>query len=154
MKPARSRNGRRTSRAPGAVLVELALVLPLLVILLLTSVDLGLILWEYQVLQNAAREGARFSALPRNWISPWNPIATDTDIKQRVLDYLQQEGIMTVVAADITVNQQFPIPAGAITPFGSEVTVTYNRALLVTGAGLLPFATMTLTGRAVFRNLY
>jgi hypothetical protein len=135
-------------------MVELALVLPLLVLLLLTAVDLGMVLWEYQIVQAAAREGARFSALQRNWIDPRNPIATDTAIKQRVLDYLLEEGITTVTAGDITVNQRFPIPAGAVTPFGSEVIVTYNRALLVPGAGLLPFATITLTGRGVFRNFY
>lgn len=153
MRRARSRN-QPSSCVQGAILVELALVLPFLVLLMLTAVDLGLILWEYKIVQNAAREGARFSALPRNWISPWNPIATDADIKQRVLDYLQQEGIAGVTANDVTVNQHYLIPSGPITPFGSEVTVTYNRALLVPGAGLLPFGTMTLTGRAVFRNFY
>ncbi len=137
----------------GAVLVELAIVLPLLTLLLVVIIDLGLVLWEHQVVQNAAREGARFSALQANWVNPVNPLATEAVIKQRVIDYLQGEGI-TVNAGDITVDQTYPITIGALTPFGSEVTVTYNRSLLIPAGALLPTSQLALTGRSVFRNLY
>ena len=144
-------NNYRESR--GAVLVELALMLPLLTILFLGVVDLGLVIWEHQVLQNAARAGARFSALPRNWVNPRNPVASEGAIKQRVIDYLQEEGI-TVDLADISVTQAFAINVPGMTLTGSEVSVTYTRALLFSGGGLLPFADVTLHGRSVFRNLY
>lgn len=155
MKPVLSAYGRklRGRGERGAILVELALMLPLLTLFFLTVVDLGLVIWEHQVLQNAAREGARFSILPTSWLDPRNPTATQAAIEQRVIDYCLQEGI-TVNAVDITVNQQYPIVVGGFTVRGSEVVVTYNRSFLVPGAPLLPFPQMRLSARAVFRNLY
>ena len=135
------------SRQRGAVLVELALVLPLFVALLLTVVDLGLVLREYQVVQNAVREGARYSIHQA-------PVVPETEVRARVVSYLQHEGIMDVTIAQVAVNQRFPIvtPAG-LTQYGSQVTVTYTRNLLVPGGGFLPFANVTLSASTVFRNL-
>jgi Flp pilus assembly protein TadG len=124
-----------------------------MVLLFLGALDLGLVIRDHQVLQNAAREGARFSTLPANWVSPVNPNATVADIEQRVIDYLQQEGI-AVGPGDITVNQTYPINVGVVTAWGSEVVVTYTRSFLIPGAPLLPFGQVTLGGRSVFRNLY
>jgi Flp pilus assembly protein TadG len=147
MKPA------HRSAEQGTALVELAIVLPFLVTLFLAAVDLGVVLREHQILQNAAREGARFSALPRNWVSPVNPTATLDSVQQRVVDYLAQENI-TVAKANVTVNQQYPITVGSMTVTGSQITVTYTRSLVVAGAPLLPAAQVSLTGQSVFRNLY
>ncbi|HEY3127906.1 MAG TPA: TadE/TadG family type IV pilus assembly protein [Acidobacteriota bacterium] len=136
----------------GTALVEFALVLPILALLFVIVIDLGLVLRDYQVLQDAAREGARFSALPKNWMDGQNPAATEQVIKQRVIDYLQQQRI-TVTAPNITIDQLFPIPMGTITGYGSKVTVSYTRSFLV-GASLLPVGQLTLIGSAVYRNLY
>lgn len=152
---------RKSTRPPergqrGVVLVEFALILPVLVLLFLGIVDLGLIIREHQVLQNAAREGARFSALPQNRIAgSQNPGATQTAIQQVVVNYAAQENI-TISAANITINQQYPIPiqANGLTPYGSDVNVTYTRSFLFPGGSVLPFSTVTLTGDSVFRNLY
>ncbi len=155
MKPAHSPRHRRPETERGVVLVELALVLPLLTALLLTIVDLGLVLREYQIIQNAAREGARYSIHPPNWIDWRNPGASDLAIRQRVVEYLQQEGIMDVGVASVTVVQTAPIAApDGLTLEGSRVTVTYTRQLLIAGGGLLPVPQVTLTAEAVFRNLY
>jgi hypothetical protein len=117
-------------------------------------VDLGLIVREHQVLQNAAREAAHFSALPANQITPLNPSATSDKIKQRAIDYCFNEKI-TVSSSSITLNQAYSIPlGGGISARGSEVTITYTRSRLLPGAGFLPGGPMTLTGRSVFRNLY
>jgi Flp pilus assembly protein TadG len=155
MRPVLSRVGRRPvgDAEEGAVLVEFALVLPLLALLFLTVIDLGLVVRENQVLQNAAREGARFSALPTSWVDPRNAIATQAAIQQRVVSYCALEGI-TVDPANVTVNQQYPITVGGLTIWASEVSVQYNRQFLIPGAPLLPFNQVTLRGRAVFRNLY
>ncbi|MEE8161295.1 MAG: TadE/TadG family type IV pilus assembly protein, partial [Acidobacteriota bacterium] len=91
------------TRERGAVIVEFAMILPLLVIIFVTIIDLGVLLHEHQVLQNAAREGARFSALPRNQISPLNPIASASAVRQRVMDYCAERNL-TVPSADITVS--------------------------------------------------
>ncbi|HEV8129771.1 MAG TPA: TadE family protein [Acidobacteriota bacterium] len=137
----------------GTALVEFALVLPVLALLFVTVIDLGLVLRDYQVLQDAAREGARFSALPKNWMDPQNSAVTEQVIKQRVIDYLRQQKI-TVTAENITIDQLYPIPMGTITGFGSNVTVSYSRSLFVGGGSLLPVGQLTLVGRAVYRNLY
>lgn len=155
MKRADRRGGTAAGAERGVVLVELALVLPIFAALLLVIVDLGLLLREYQIVQNAAREAARYSILQQNWIDWRNPSANDTAIRQRVVDYLQQERITDVTIASVTLTQVDPIvTSDGLTLHGSLVTVSYTRSLLVAGAGLLPFPQVTLTATAAFRNLY
>src|SRR5215831_837871 len=86
----------------GAVIVEFAVVIPILLFLFVGVVDYGLILREHQILQNAAREGARLSVLPAYCIA--NAQASDQTavrdaIRQRVVDYLANEHI-TIALAD------------------------------------------------------
>ena len=157
----------------GSVIVELALMLPLLAIFILGSTDLAMIIREHQVLQNAAREGARFSSQPSNRIDPvTNPAATPNSIRDKVISYLAQENITiasTNCTADptilkqwncgsITIRQQFPITSvvGGVTTtdFGSSVAVTYNRSFLFSGGSLFQFNSVSLNGNSVFHNLY
>jgi|SRR6185436_5625545 len=172
-------NGIVRTDEQGSVIVELALTLPLLAILILGSIDMGVIVREHQLLQNAAREGARFSAQPANKIDTTNPTATPDAIRDKVVSYLAQENINVTVSGctadgtvlkqwncamtspsggSIVIRQEFPIPtvvAGVtITEFGSSVTVTYPRALLFPGGPVLGFNSVDLTGSSVFRNLY
>lgn len=64
---------RRISR--GQAMVEFALILPILVMLLLMSIDLGRVYFGWVGLQNAARIGANYAALhPDAWASPDNPL--------------------------------------------------------------------------------
>jgi len=137
----------------GAVIVELALILPFLVILLLGIMDMGMLLREHQLVQNAAREGARLSILPQNLVGPCNPTANLSTIKQRVVDYMAQSNI-TITTDQVSINQAFPITVGSVTEYGSQVTVTYTRSLLIPAGGYLPFGSVSLKGTAVFRNLY
>ncbi len=141
------------TRERGAVIVEFAMILPLMVIIFVTIIDLGVLLHEHQVLQNAAREGARFSILPMNQIGSLNPTATVNGIKQRVIDYCEGENV-TVLLGDITVSQQHPITVGADTIMVTEVTVSYTRPLLISGAPFLPVGDIVLSGNSVFRNFY
>lgn len=132
------------------MLVEMALALPLLALIFLGIIDLGLIVREYQVLQNAAREGARYSAQPENQIViNTDPVKTQLAIQQFVVSYAAEEKI-TINLADVTVNQVYPVPGGC----GSEVTVTYTRSTLLLGGLILPKSAFRLTGRSVFYNLY
>ena len=159
----------------GAVIAELALMLPLMAIFVLGSTDLGIIVREHQILQNAAREGARFSALPVNNISSANPGASAEAIRDKVIAYLAQERITIPTVActahlteakrwdcgDITIRQEWPITvttpgAGGFTTtdYASRVTVTYNRSFLFKGGSLFQFNSVGLTGDSVFHNLY
>ncbi len=147
------RKSSTATRERGVVIVEFAMMLPLLVIIFVTIIDLGVLLHEHQVLQNAVREGARFSILPMNQIGPMNPTATVNGIKQRVIDYCEGENV-TVLLGDITVSQQHPITVGADTIMATEVTVSYTRQLLIAGAPFLPVGDIVLSGKSVFRNFY
>ncbi len=147
------RKSSTATRERGVVIVEFAMMLPLLVIIFVTIIDLGVLLHEHQVLQNAVREGARFSILPMNQIGPLNPTATVNGIKQRVIDYCEGENV-TVLLGDITVSQQHPITVGADTIMATEVTVSYTRQLLIAGAPFLPVGDIVLSGKSVFRNFY
>jgi Flp pilus assembly protein TadG len=135
--------------------VELAVILPLFGILLLGILEVGGMARDHQVLQNAAREGARLSALPTNRMSgATNPTAVENQIKSRIIAYLANENI-TVVNGDIVVNQTYPINVGALTVEGSQIIVTYTRPLLTPGVtGLIPLGSRQLRGTAVFRNFY
>jgi Flp pilus assembly protein TadG len=70
------RNGDR-----GAALVELALVVPLLLVLIAGIVDFGFAFQRYEVITNAAREGARLSSLTGY---------DDAFVQERVRDYVKK----------------------------------------------------------------
>ena len=169
-----SKNCVSRAKQQGSVAVELALMLPVIAIFVLGATDLGIIIREHQVLQNAAREGARFSAQPANKIDPnltsAQRIATAQSIRDRVINYLAQENI-TVASTSctespanqwncgaITIRQQYPITsvAGGVTTtdFGSSVAVTYDRSFLFSGGSLFQFSSVSLNGNSVFHNLY
>jgi Flp pilus assembly protein TadG len=156
MKRANSRIRRIDNRQKGAVAVEFAIVLPLFAILLLGVMEVGSIVHDYQVLKNAAREGARFSANPANQMSlAQNSSSVLQTIQNRVVAYLQNENI-TVSAGNVAVDQAYPIQIGSLTVMGSHVTVTYTRSLIFSGVtSLIPsLGTLQLSGDAVFRNFY
>jgi Flp pilus assembly protein TadG len=146
--------GQACQRQRGVVAVELAIILPLFGILLLGIIEIGSLARDHQVLQNAAREGARFSSLPANrTIGVANGPAVEATIKSTIIAYLAHERI-TVTAGNITVNQSYVMPLAGINVPASEITIDYNRPRLFPGiARWLTFST-TVRGRAVFRNFY
>lgn len=133
------------TREEGAVLVEMAFAIPILALILICIIDLGLIVREYQLIQNAAREGARYSSVQTNRIyDNRTPCATLDSIKQFVVAYAAEENI-AINAADVTVSQ---------VSADSTVTVTYARPLLFRGSPFLPLGSITLRASSVFHNLY
>jgi Flp pilus assembly protein TadG len=97
----------------GQSLVELALVLPILIILLFGILEFGRVFHSYLVITNAAREGARHGIICRDV----------TGIKQKVLD--SSPGI-NLEPGDITVNPS----TGLTTGVPLTVSVEYNLAIL------------------------
>ena len=78
MKPARRIKDRR-----GATAIEFAFILPLLIILLFGTIELGLYLYNKQVITNACREGARAGIIVRV------PRLTNDEIKAEVKEYCE-----------------------------------------------------------------
>src|SRR5712692_9709041 len=66
----------------GAEFVEFALALPLLLLVVMGIMDFGLMFQQYEVITNAAREGARVGALQTSGGYTLN------DARQRALDYV------------------------------------------------------------------
>ena len=67
----------------GVAVVEFALILPILLILLVGTIDASLALYDKAVITNASREGARAGIVARS------PSLTDAQIQQIVQNYLQ-----------------------------------------------------------------
>lgn len=142
-----SLRARRLER--GTALVELAIMLPLLLLLSLLVMEGGEMIRQHIVVNNAAREGARFSTLPEN-------NGNLSGIKQVVTDYAATNGV-TVPAAQVTVIQNDPVPgANGVLMNASRVTVQHPFTMLyvpkLPGAQV-PTVTV-LYGRAEFRNFY
>lgn len=127
----------------GAEFVEAALAFPLLLLIVLGIMDFGMMFQQYEVLTNAAREGARIGVLP-NYSQTF--AALDANVKQRVNDYvstslLSAGGIvtttvtvpppvniggncMTTVKVDVTYPHEFMFLGGIGTYFGQSFTTT------------------------------
>jgi len=77
-------NSAALGRERGQAVVELALTLPLLLLVVLGIFDFGFMFQKYEVVTNAAREGARVGVLPDY---------TPTDAINRALAYLDAGGL-------------------------------------------------------------
>ena len=75
---------RRWRSEDGAQLVEFALVLPLLLFVVLGIAEFGFIFQRYEVVTNAAREGARMAVLPG-----YDSAGAEDAIRTRVRAYIQ-----------------------------------------------------------------
>lgn len=79
-----SMNNRRASGESGQAIIELALTLPLLLVIVLGIFDFGLMFQRYEVVTNAAREGSRVGVLPGYAVG---------DAQERAKAYLSAGGI-------------------------------------------------------------
>ena len=122
----------------GAELIEFAFVLPLLLLVIVGIFDFGFLFQQYEVVTNAAREGARAAVLP--------DYQDNADaVRARVQQYLNQAGLPgTVVAcgappcADVTFGMSITDPINNVTITASQVTVQYSHQYLFLG----PIATL------------
>jgi Flp pilus assembly protein TadG len=106
-------------------MIETALTLPLLLLLSVSVYEFGRAFQHWQVLTNAAREGARIAVLPGT---------TDEAIEARVENYLEA-GQLTVpeqMAVDIVRNALISIgPDADDTASASTVSVNYPFEFMV-----------------------
>jgi Flp pilus assembly protein TadG len=103
-----------------AQLVEFALVLPMLLLVVLGIAEFGFIFQRYEVVTNAAREGARMAVLPGY---------TDADVIARVRTYVTQGRVTaTVTNPNIAItNVTIPVGAGLPPINAKRVVVTYTH---------------------------
>ncbi|HEU4937597.1 MAG TPA: TadE family protein [Vicinamibacterales bacterium] len=107
----------------GANLVEFALVLPLLLLVMLGIAEMGFMFQRYEVVTNAAREGARLAVLP-GYDTP-DGIKT---VQARVTAYVSSGRVPTTGTNPSVDVQDVSIPvSGGRPPISAKrVTVTYT----------------------------
>ena len=131
-------------REAGSAMVEMTLLMPLLAAMLFGIVEFGIAFQRWQVVTNAAREGARAAAVRLNGCAV-------TPVSSVVLNYV---GVAGLGPGDVTVQVDppgDPCSLAAGTPV--TVTVTHNFVLPVL-SGLVPGlgGPIPLTGTSVMRK--
>jgi len=96
---------RRRRSDSGAELIELALVLPILLIVIAGIIDFGFLFQRYEAVTNAAREGARLAILPD---------FSDADAQERVKQYLDSSGLdRTAAVVPLPTHSTLTLATGA-----------------------------------------
>lgn len=137
------RRTRRLKSEAGAELVEMALTLPLLLVVLMAIIDFGLLFQRTEILHNAARAGARVAA---------RPTFTDADVQARVQAYMTDAGLPpggSVVVTPTTFS------AAGLTFTARQVDVSHSHDYTFLGPVAAwvggSFGTITLNARATMR---
>ena len=134
----------------GTALLETALTLPLLLLVCIGIFEFGRAYQTWQILTNAAREGARLAVLPG---------PADADVVARVETYLTDGMVGAPTSASVNITRDNTISIGTGTATASRVTVTYPYSFIV----LQPIsklvkptskvgAPLTMTATALMRN--
>ena len=116
----------------GSALIEAALTLPLLLLVSVGIFEFGRVFQTWQVLTNAAREGARIAVLESY---------TDAQVTSTVRNYLTGGQLSNAAGASINIVRN--VPFGAVT--ASRVTVNYPFQFMV----LNPVARLVRSGSGV-----
>jgi Flp pilus assembly protein TadG len=111
---------RRDDR--GTALIEMAFTLPLLLLISLGIIEFGRAFQTWQILTNAAREGARVAVLPG---------MSDSMVTARVQEYIDAGVLDASVTPTITIQRNATISYGTGTASGSKVLVSYPYKFMV-----------------------
>jgi Flp pilus assembly protein TadG len=146
-------NRSRWQSDRGAELIEFALVMPMLLFIIEAIVDFGMMFRDFEVVTNAAREGARVGVLP-GYEDP-------NDVQARVNAYLTAGGLNTVGQAcppspGTVCVEDVPVStaAGTFTARSVRVQYVYDTGIL---GGFSPmfggtFGAVNLNAVAVMRT--
>lgn len=134
---------RRPHSEDGTSVVEMAFVLPLLLLLVFAIGDFGIAYTRWNSLTNAVREGARTGVVFRN---PCNAAAVTTEIKNTVANFAASSGLNGGSIVTTAAN----VCAGTGTQLTVTGTAPYNYIAMSALAGLAP--TINLKARTVMRN--
>lgn len=138
---------KRIRNQRGAALIETAITIPIVLLVCVAIFEFGRAYQTWQVLTNAAREGARISVIVGN---------TDQQVTDAVRNYLRNGYISNPASAGVVINRNEAMGAST----ASRVTVTYPFnfivlnpvAKLVVKTSTTGKAALTMQSVAVMRN--
>ena len=117
----------RRGRERGNVAVELALGMPLLLLLIGGMIDLGLLFWEQHVLTNATREGARVAAKALDTGTAVTAQMTQSQVQQVVQNYLDNFSVKNLDGSPLVLSSGNFTYSWTNTGSGTILTVTLNQ---------------------------
>ena len=117
-------------------MIEAAMTLPLLLFICIGIIEFGRLYQTWQVLTNAAREGARIAVLPTQ---------PTGGVNARVRQYLQSGSLKSDNSVGVTTSVVTVDIGSGGTASGTKVTVTYPFTFMV----LQPIAQLVVSGSAV-----
>jgi Flp pilus assembly protein TadG len=132
---ARGRALNKWADQSGQALLEAAFTLPLILLIAVGILEFGRAFQTWQIVTNAAREGARVAVLPNT---------TTADIQSRVTTFLEGGALDNYQNATVTVNQSSTVVVGTGTAGSSVVTVAYPFSFIV----MNPVANLVVNGSA------
>lgn len=127
---------KRASQERGAALIETAFVLPLILLVCVSIFEFGRAYQYWQILTNAAREGARIAVLPG---------VTDEAVTSRIQAYLTAGQLTEPASASVAIDRNNEISIGTGTTSASTITVSYPFEFMV----LQPVAQLVVSGSTV-----
>ncbi len=141
---------RRWRTERGTALVEAAITIPILLLIAVGIFEFGRAYQTWQVLTNAAREGARMSVLPNG-----NASAVEAGVRQ----YMQNGQLPLYATAGVTVDRVAAISVNGNPEVASQVTVSYPFEFMVlqpvaqlVNAGSSTGSALSMTATAMMRN--
>ena len=139
-----------TTSERGVALLEVALTLPILLLVAIGIFEFGRAYQTFQILTNAAREGARIAVLPG---------IDDDAVEERVQEYLAAGQLADADEADVTIDRDTEIDIGDDTASASTVEVEYPFTFMVLQGlanlvvdGSTAGEPLTMTTSATMRN--
>jgi Flp pilus assembly protein TadG len=111
---------RRDDR--GAALLEMAFTLPMLLLISVGILEFGRAFQTWQIVTNAAREGARVAVLPG---------IDDSMVTARVQQYIQAGVLDAGVTPTVTIQRNVTVSYGTGTASASKVVVSYPFHFMV-----------------------
>lgn len=132
----------------GAALLETAIIVPIILLISVGIFEFGRAYQTWQVLTNAAREGARLAVITGS---------TDAAVRTRVNSYLTNGGLTTLADDKILVNRAEPLTG---TDTASVIQLNYPFSFMVLNPVVKLIAPgdttgknpITMTSRAIMRN--
>lgn len=126
----------------GSAMVEMVIILPILAIILFATIEFGIAMQRWQIINNAAREAVR-----ANVVAACDPNTADAVAEAIVNNYVTVAGLSP---GEVDVD---PVNLCQTTGTFATVTVTHDFPLAIVG-NFLPEvgSSVPLTGAATMRN--